>query len=124
MSDQKQIHEIILEGFHNSAGFLANFFGMEKPDPQMLIQYVKVQTALRALPREAMEEVVRPILTAQFKAYGLNPHNPNDRALGAELTDIMAVAIQDATAMIMHAMEHQGRASELIRTGRANRILT
>ncbi len=124
MADQQQIHELILGNFHNSISFLVDFFGMDGPDPVMLIQYVKVLTALRAMPREAMDEVVKPILIGQFKAFGLDPASARDRERGAQLTDIMALAVQDATAIIKQVIESQGQPtrSSLLIPGRGDRM--
>lgn len=124
MTDQKQIHELILENFHNSVSFLVDFFETDGPDPVMLRQYVKLLAALRALPREAMDEVVKPVLTAQFKAFGLDPHSVRDRERGEQLSDIMAVGIQDATAIIKQVIESQGQParSSLLIPGRGDRM--
>ncbi len=122
MADQKQIHELILENFHNSMSFLSDFFGLEKPTYADMQPFAKVLAALRALPREAMDEVIKPILTAQFKAFNLDPTNTTDRKKAAELADIMALSIQDATNMIMQVMQQQQANAAKLMAGQGNLI--
>lgn len=117
MAEQSQIHELILTNFNNSLEFLCDFFDIETTDTADLIEFVKVLAALRGLPREAMDEVVLPILTAQFAAFGLDPTNPDDRESAAEMADLMALSIQDATQMIMQIMQQQQSNTSKIMTG-------
>ena len=122
MVEQKQIHDLILENFHHSMTFLSEFFGLEKPNYADLQPFSKILAALRALPREAMDEVIKPILTAQFKAFGLDPTNATDRKKAAELADLMALGIQDATNMIMQVMQQQQANAAKIASGQGHLI--
>ena len=122
MAEQKQIHDLILENFHHSMTFLSEFFGLEKPNYADLQPFSKILAALRALPREAMDEVIKPILTAQFKAFGLDPTNATDRKKAAELADLMALGIQDATNMIMQVMQQQQANAAKIASGQGHLI--
>ena len=121
-NEQPQIHELILEGFHNSVAFLTEFFGQDKPNEVDMVNYVKVISALRGMPRAAMDEVVHPILTAQFKAFGLDPTDAADRAKGAEIADLLALSVQDAMAMIMQIMQQQQANAAKIMSGQGNLI--
>lgn len=123
MANDDKIQDIVLKNFHESISFLTEFFGMDRPDPNTMAMYVKVLAALRTMPREAMDEVVRPILVAQFKAFGLNPHSARDRESGAAVVDLFALGIQDALSVIMQVSEQHTRSVEMLRTGRASRML-
>jgi len=122
LAEQKQIHDLILENFHHSLSFLTEFFGLEKPTYNDLQPFSKVLASLRALPREAMDDVVLPVLTAQFKAFGLDPTDATDRKKAAELSDLMALAIQDATQMIMQVMQQQHANAAKLMAGQGNLI--
>lgn len=122
LADQKQIHELILENFHHSMSFLSEFFDLEKPTYEDMQPFSKILAALRALPREAMDEVIQPILAAQFKAFGLDPTDFNDRKKAAELADLMALGIQDATNMIMQVMQQQQANAAKLMAGQGNLI--
>ena len=122
MAEQTQIHDLILENFHNSLTFLSEFFGLEKPNYADLQPFSKVLAALRALPREAMHEVITPILTAQFKAFGLDPTKAADRKKAAELADFMALGIQDATNLIMQVMQQQQTNAANLAAGKSHLI--
>lgn len=122
MAEQKQIHDLILENFHNSMSFLSEFFGIEKPTYADMQPFTKVLAALRALPREAMDEVIKPILAAQFKAFGLDPTSATDRKKAAELADLIALSIQDATNMIMQVMQQQQANAAKIASGQGHLI--
>ena len=122
MAEQTQIHDLILENFHNSLTFLSEFFGLEKPNYAELQPFSKILAALRALPREAMYEVITPILAAQFKAFGLDPTKAEDRKKAAELADFMALSIQDATNLIMQVMQQQQTNAANLAAGKSHLI--
>lgn len=119
MSDNS-IQSLILENFNHSLDFLTQFFGLDEPTFDELAPFVKVLAALRALPREAMDDVVLPVLTAQFDAFGLDPKDADDRLNASELSDLMALSIQDATNMIMQMMQSQQASKQALLAGKGS----
>jgi hypothetical protein len=121
MNDENTIHGHIVGNFKHSRDFMLDFFGLGASAFCALEGYVKVLAALRALPTQAMDEIARPIMTGLFAEMGFDPKEDRDKA--EPYADIFALAIQDATGMIIQNMEHQSKATAAIRAGRGSMLL-
>lgn len=119
---QQKIDDLIIQNFTNSVSFLADFFDVNTTDFDALSPFVKVLAALRGLPREAMDDIVHPVMAQQMAAFNLNPKNRSDRKKAEALVDLMALSIQDATNMIMQVMEQQQYNAQKLRSGQWNLI--
>ena len=120
MTSETTIDSIIIGNFTNSRNFLLNFFGLGASSFEALEGYVKLLAALRGLPQEAMEDIASPILRRMFAEMGFDPER--DRVRAAPFVDLFALAIQDATTMIIQNMEHQSQAAAALRTGRGSML--
>lgn len=124
---QMKIEDLLVENMVNARDFLLNFFGVTLQDGRAdLVQYAKLLAALRGMPPQGLADVCEPLLERMFAELGFDPKNAKERAEAAAFVDMFALAVQDATQIIMNNVEmNQRRAAQneaALRQGKAQLI--
>lgn len=114
----QRIDDLILENFTHSRDMLLAIFGLERP--AQLAPFQKILAAMRALPPAAQTEIAQPLIEKFAAELGADPKTDKGQATIAAFVDVIALGIQDATAMIMQNMQSQAVAANALRQGQGN----
>lgn len=114
MSNQPvQISDIVVDSVASATKFVRDTFHVNQG--ANIKPYIKIISAIRLLPPEAHEQVVKPVIEGIANELKINIFDPDQVEA---MSDLFALAVQDCLQMIMENMNRQAMATNALRQGK------